>query len=86
MYYGELENREWTYERFAPGNQDLGKCYQPRPLARLITLTSTLFFPDITKTSSNNFFYIRHSSESQARMVSKSKLLSICRLRRMSRT
>ena len=28
------------------------KCYQPR--LRLITLTSTLIIPDITKTSSNN--------------------------------
>ena len=35
-------------------NQGLGKCYQPRPSARLITLTSTLIIPDITKTSSNN--------------------------------
>ena len=30
-------------------NQSLGKCYQPRPSARLITLTSTLIIPDITK-------------------------------------
>ena len=45
-----------AYERYAPGKQDLGKCYQPRPLARMITLTSTLIIPDITKTSSNNFF------------------------------
>ena len=36
-------------------NQGLGKCYQPRLSARLITLTSTLIIPDITKTSSNNF-------------------------------
>ena len=35
-------------------NQDLGKCYQPRPSARLVTLTMTLIIPDITKTSSNN--------------------------------
>ena len=35
-------------------NQGLGKCYEPRPLARLITLTSTLSISDITKTSSNN--------------------------------
>ena len=35
-------------------NQGLGKCYQPRPSARLITLTSTLIVPHITKTSSNN--------------------------------
>ena len=33
-------------------NQGLGKCYQPRPSARLITLTSTLIIPDVTKTSS----------------------------------
>ena len=35
-------------------HQLLGKCYQPRPSARLITLTWTLIVPDITKTSSNN--------------------------------
>ena len=35
-------------------NQGLGKCYQPRPSARLITLTLTFIIPDITKTSSNN--------------------------------
>ena len=35
-------------------NQGLGKCYQPRPSAQLITLISTLIIPDITKTSSNN--------------------------------
>ena len=35
-------------------NQGLPKCCQPRPSARLITLTSTLIIPDITKTESNN--------------------------------
>ena len=35
-------------------NQGLNKCYQPRPSARLITLSSTSIIPDITKTSSNN--------------------------------
>ena len=35
-------------------NQGLGRCYQPQPLAQLITLTSTLIIPDITKTSPNN--------------------------------
>ena len=35
-------------------NQGLGKCYQPRSLAQLITLTLTLIVPDITKTSFNN--------------------------------
>ena len=35
-------------------NQGLGKCYQPRPSARLITLSLTFIIPDITKTSSNN--------------------------------
>ena len=34
-------------------NQGLAKCCQPRPSARLITLTSTLIIPDITKTESN---------------------------------
>ena len=37
-------------------NQRIGKCsYLFRPSGRLITLTSTLSIPDITKTSSNNF-------------------------------
>ena len=35
-------------------NQGLGKCYQPRPSARLVTLTSTMIIPHITKTPSNN--------------------------------
>ena len=35
-------------------NQGLGKCYQPRPSAQVITLLLTLIIPDITKTSSNN--------------------------------
>ena len=30
-------------------NQGLGKCYQPRPSARLITLSGTLIIPDIKK-------------------------------------
>ena len=30
-------------------NQGIGKCYQPRPSARLITVTSSLIIPDITK-------------------------------------
>ena len=37
----------WNY-------QGLGMCYQPRPSARLITLTSTLIIPDITTTEPNN--------------------------------
>ena len=39
-------------------NQSLGKCYQPWPSARLITLTLTLIILNITKTSSNNCLYI----------------------------
>ena len=35
-------------------NQGLGKCYQPRPSAQVITLPLTLIIPVITKTSSNN--------------------------------
>ena len=35
-------------------NQGLGNYNQPRPSARLITLTSTLIIPDFTKTLSNN--------------------------------
>ena len=41
-------------------NQGRGKCYQPRTSARLITLTSTLITPDITKTSSNNYLISCH--------------------------
>ena len=40
-------------------NEGLDKCYQPQPSAQLITLTSTLIIPDITKTSSNNNIIIR---------------------------
>ena len=39
-------------------SQGLGKCCHPRPFARLITLTSTLIIPDITKTSPNNCLII----------------------------
>ena len=35
-------------------NHGLGMSDQPRPSARLITLTSPLIIPDIKKTSSNN--------------------------------
>ena len=35
-------------------NQGLRNRYQPRPCTRLLTLTSTLIIPDITKTSPNN--------------------------------
>ena len=35
-------------------NQGLGKCYQPRPSAQVITLPLTLIIPDITETSFNN--------------------------------
>lgn len=38
-------------------NQDLSNCYQPRPWARLITLTSNLIIPDISKTSLNNSLF-----------------------------
>ena len=36
--------------------QGLSKCYQPQTSARLITLTSTLIIPDITKNLSNNVY------------------------------
>ena len=39
-------------------NQGLVKCHQLWPSAWLITLTSTLIIPDVTKTSSNyNYHY-----------------------------
>ena len=37
-----------------PNNQGLGKCYEPRPSAQLITITLTLIILVNTKTSSNN--------------------------------
>ena len=41
-------------------NQGPGKCYQPRPSARLITLALTLIILVITEISSNNIivYYI----------------------------
>ena len=36
-------------------------CYQPRPSARLITLTSTLIVPDVTTTEPNNCLLSRLS-------------------------
>jgi len=38
-------------------NLGLGECYQTRPSAQLVTLTSTLIIPNITKISSNNIVY-----------------------------
>ena len=39
-------------------NQGLGKCYQPRPSAQLMTILLTSIIPDVTKTSSNNFLLL----------------------------
>ena len=46
-------------------NQGLSSCYQLQPLARLITLTSTLItcILDTTKTSSNNCLLFMHFQE-----------------------
>ena len=56
IYFKTMYNK--TIIRFGlcdiRNNQGLGKCYQPRPSARLITLISALIIPNITKTSSNN--------------------------------
>ena len=44
-------------------NQGLGKRYQPRPSAQLITLSETLIILDVTKASSNYclvFCYLNH--------------------------
>ena len=41
-------------------NQGLSKCYQPPPSARLMTLTSTLIIPDITKASSSDCLIYMH--------------------------
>ena len=42
-------------------NQGLGKCHQPRPSARLITLTSlaALIIPDVTKNSFKNCLLLK---------------------------
>ena len=42
-------------------NQGLGKSYLPRPSARLITFTSALIIPDITKKLSNIFLFSIHT-------------------------
>ena len=47
-------------------NQGLGKCYQRKPKP-LITVTSTLIIPDITKTSSNNCLQL-HVTQNVARV------------------
>ena len=56
IYFKTMYNK--TIIRFGfcdiRNNQGLGKCHQLWPSAQLITLTSTLINPDITKTSSNN--------------------------------
>ena len=61
-------------------NQGLGKCYQSRPLARLITLTSTLI-SDITKTSSNNvynyFKFVSHLLKVRKLVLCQIQLLNI---------
>ena len=48
----DLPPRDAVFHYVLQNNVGLGKCYQSRPL--LITLTSTVIIPDITKTSSNN--------------------------------
>ena len=56
VYFKTLYNKTIIRSGFCEirNNQGLGKCHQLWPSARLITLTSTLIIPDITKTSSNN--------------------------------
>ena len=44
-------NKYWMRFCYDWDNQGLGKCYQPRPSARMITLISTLTFRDIRKQS-----------------------------------
>ena len=43
-------------------NQGVGKCYQPRPSARLVTVTLNLIIPDITEISSNNYLIFTGNS------------------------
>ena len=45
--------------------QGLVNCYQPWPATRLITLTSTLIIPDISKTSPNNCLIYGENSNTQ---------------------
>ena len=52
IFYGTMYDKTTIRFGFCDilNNQGLGKCYQPWPLARLITLTTTLIILDITKT------------------------------------
>ena len=52
-------------------NQGLSKSWQPRPLVRLIKLTSTLIIPDITKTSSKLFIVSLFSQNTNFLLVFK---------------
>ena len=57
MFFLLLLDLAFVISRIHP-NEGRGKCYQPWPSARLITLTLTLIIPDITKASSNNCLFI----------------------------
>ena len=63
IFFKNMYNKTIIRSRFCDilNNQGFGKCYQPRPLAWLITLTLTLIIPDITKTSVNNCLLLTHS-------------------------
>ena len=65
IYFKTMYNK--TIIRFGfcdiRNNQGLGKRYQPRPSARLKTLSEIVIIPDIIKASSNNclvFCYLNH--------------------------
>ena len=51
-------NNYWMRFLWFWNNQGRGKCYHPRPSARLITLTETLIILDIKKIESNDCFII----------------------------
>ena len=63
IFFKNMYNKTIIRFRFCVilNNQGFGKCYQPWPLAWLITLTLTLIIPDITKTSANNCLLLTHS-------------------------
>ena len=56
----DLPPRDAIFHYFLQNNVGLGKCYQSRPL--LITLTSTVIIPDITKPHPVLVYYLTESA------------------------
>ena len=62
-----------------------GKCYQPSPRPRLITLTETLIIKDITKTESNNCFIVHCFEENSDKHTVARKLILLLEIRHCAR-